>query len=187
MDAMDNTHAPAPVGALLDRSTSMTERINPWAHYVYEPEGSLWAYEPAFVSGIPPDEWERAANTLHALGEFHTRGVIVGGEALDVALLDAEERVRIQVRRALEEGWEKPKDGEVSTGQQARIERLISRCDHLSIAIDVAREAAKTEQDEVYAEDYILGQLVPFLESERDDANNELRRYKREIGLLGEE
>ncbi len=74
----------------------MTERIDPWASYVYEPEGSIWANEPAFVLGIPPHEWERAANTLHALGEFHARGVIVGGEALDVALLDAEERVRMQ-------------------------------------------------------------------------------------------
>ncbi len=139
--------------------------------------------EPAFVLGIPPDEWERAANTLHALGEFHTRGVIVGGEALDVALLDAEERVRIQARRAREEGFEEPKDGEPSPGQHERIVRLIRRCDHLSNAVDAVREAAGAKRDRVYAEDYMLGELVPFLEGEHADALDELRRYKREIGL----
>ncbi|PLS84233.1 MAG: hypothetical protein CYG60_19060 [Actinobacteria bacterium] len=180
---------PYRAGALLyaDRSKSMTESHDPWAHYVYEPLGSLWANEPAFVSGISPEEWNKAAETLTALGELHTRGVLAGGEALDVALLEASERVRMQQRRAVEEGWEDLKGGEPSPGQHDRITRLIERCDHLSNAVDAAREAAKTERDRVYAEDYILGELVPFLEAERDDARDELRRYKREIGLLGEE
>jgi hypothetical protein len=184
MDATVYTHAPAPAGAFLDRSMLMTEEINPFAHYVYEPEGSVWISEPNPIAGISPEEWEAAASTLNALGQFAHDADIAGGEVVSHVIVDAEERVRIQARRAREEGWEEPKDGEVSTGQQERIERLITRCDHLSIAIDVAREAAKTEQDEVYAENYILGQLVPFLQEEHTAALDELRRYKREIGLL---
>ena len=166
----------------------MTEKHDPWAHYVYEPLGSLWANEPAFVSGISPDEWEEAAKTLTALGEFHARAVLAGGEALDVALTEAAERVRMQQRRAVEEGWkELVGDEPPSPGQQERIERLIARCDHLSNALDVVREAAKTEGDRAYAENYLLGELVPFLEDEHKAARDELRRYKRELGLLGEE
>ncbi len=72
-------------------------------------------------------------------------------------------------------------------GQHERIVRLIRRRDHLSNAVDTVREAAGATRDRVYAEGYILGQLVPFLEGEHADALDELRRYKREIGLLGEE
>ncbi len=156
------------------------------AHYVHEPVGSLWINEPAFVSDICPDEWDRAANTLNALGEFATRGGIVGGEALDLALLDASERVRLQSRRAREEGWEDLKGGEPSEGQRERIERLITRCDHLSNAADAVRDAAEKEQDREYAERYLLGKLAPFLEAEHEDAVAELRRYRREIGLSDE-
>ncbi len=72
-------------------------------------------------------------------------------------------------------------------GQHERIVRLIRRRDHLSNAVDTVREAAGATRDRVYAEGYILGQLVPFLEGEHADTLDELRRYKREIGLLGEE
>ncbi|MDP9479190.1 MAG: hypothetical protein M3R38_26515 [Actinomycetota bacterium] len=165
----------------------MTEEINPFAHYVHEPEGSVWISEPNPIEGISPEEWEAAAKTLNALGQFAHDADIAGGDVVSHVIIDAEERVRIQARRAREEGWEEPKDGEVSTGQHDRITRLIERCDHLSNAVDAALQAAKVERDKRYAEDYILGTLVPFLEAERDDARNELRRYKREIGLLGEE
>ena len=49
------------------------------------------------------------------------------------------------------------------------------------------REAAEAEEDRAYAESYLLGELVPFLEDEHKAARDELRRYKRELGLLGEE
>ncbi len=162
----------------------MTEEINPFAHYVYEPEGSLWINEPAYVSGVSPEEWEQAAKTLHALGEFATQGVIVGGEALDLAILDAEERVRIQARRAREEGWEEIKDGSPSPAQAERVRRLIRRYDHLNMAAEFVTVAARSERDRVYAEGYMLGELAPSLEALRDEAGDELRRYKRELGLL---
>jgi hypothetical protein len=184
MDATVYTHAPATsVGALLDRSTNMTETHDPFAHYVYEPEGSVWISEPNPIAGTSPEEWEAAAKTLNALGQFAHDADMAAGEVVNNAILDAEERVRIQARRAREEGWEEPKDGELPPGQQERIERLIARCDHLSIAVDMVRESGKSEEDRVYAENYILGQLVPFLQEAHTAALDDLRRYKREIGL----
>ncbi len=50
----------------------MTERIDLFADYIHEPIGSLWVNEPAYVSGVSPEEWERAAKTLRAVR--HVRG-----------------------------------------------------------------------------------------------------------------
>ncbi len=163
----------------------MEQEMDPNARYTHEPEGSLWINEPTYTVGISPEDWEAAAKTLNGLAQFVLdTSTVGGGEAASHAILDAEERARIQARRARKEGWEDLKGGEPSPGQQERIERLIARCDHLSIAVDVARESAKTEEDRVYAEGYILGRLVPFLEEEHTAALDELRRYRREVGLL---
>lgn len=163
----------------------MTEQIDPMALYVYEPEGSLWAREPVHTAGVTPEEWDAATKTLLELGQFATGGALRGdGQPLDVALTDAWERARMQARRAREEGWREPKDGEIGPGQQERIVRLIERCDHFSNAVDAVREAARVEPDRVYAENYLTGKLLPFIEAEEEAAKVELRRYKREIGLL---
>ena len=45
-------------------------------------------------------------------------------------------------------------------------------------------EAARVEPERVFAENYLTGRLLPFLEAEAEAARVELRRYKREIGLL---
>ncbi len=163
----------------------MMERMDPNARYTHEPEGSLWLHEPTFTAGTSPEEWEAAARTLNALGQFALdAGTVAGGEAASMALLDAEERARIQARRAREEGWEEPEGGEPAPGQAERIHRLIHRYDHFNMAAVTVREAARTERDRASAEGYMLGELVPALEAMRDEAGDDLRRYKLEIGLL---
>ncbi len=67
--------------------------------------------------------------------------------------------------------------------QEESLQELITRIDHLNMAAELIREAAKTEPDRVYAEGYMLAELVPFLEAMREEAGDDLRRYKLEIGL----
>lgn len=76
------------------------------------------------------------------------------------------------------------KDGEPALGQAARVHRLIHHYDHINMAAEFVKEAAKTERDREYAVGYMLGELVPALEAMRDEAGDEIRRFKREIGLL---
>ncbi len=67
--------------------------------------------------------------------------------------------------------------------QEESLQELITRIDHLNMAAELIREAAKMEPDRVYAEGYMLAELVPFLETERDETNQELDRYMRHLGL----
>jgi hypothetical protein len=155
--------------------------------YTHEPEGSMWINEPTYTAGTAPEDWESAAKTLNALGQFvQDAGTVAGGEAASMALVDAEERARIQARRAREEGWTEPENGEPAPGQAERLRRLIHRFDHIAMAAELIREAAKTEPDRRYAEGYMLGELVPALEAMRDEAGAEIRRYRREIGMLAD-
>lgn len=163
----------------------MMEQIDPMAVYVHEPEGTLWVTEPTHTAGVSPEEWEAAAETLRALGQFAESGALAGdGQPLDVALTDARERARMQARRAREEGWREPEDGEeIAPGQHERVTLLIDRCDYFANAARVVRTIARPEKDAKYASFY-REKLAPFLDAENEAAQVELRRYKREIGLL---
>jgi hypothetical protein len=89
-------------------------------------------------------------------------------------------------RRAREEGWGEPSEagGEATPGEHERATLLIDRCDYFANAARVVREAARAESDRVYADNFLARNLLSFLEAEREAAKDELRRYKREIGLL---
>ncbi len=67
--------------------------------------------------------------------------------------------------------------------QEETLQELITRIDHLNMAAVTVREAARTERDRAYAEGYMLGELVPFLETDRDETNQELDRYMKHLGL----
>ncbi len=103
------------------------------------------------------------------------------GDELDKALhLDDAEREKIVqgfVETFMTGGQQNP-----ARLRNARIRRLIERIDDFSNAAEIVRQAAEAEPDRAYAEGYMLGKLLPFLEEERDEANDRLEEYREEVG-----